>query len=214
MSHGRSAGISRRGFLMASGATVAAGVVAGCDGPGKRSRTPRPPTSDDLARIGSAAAVDVLAVQMYDLVIAAGRQGRLGSMPPAVLPLWQALRAHHSDHARSANTLLSVSHRSAIGQPDRTLGPTVLSLATQARDLSGVATAALLVENAAAATHQDNAANLSGTAATLLATGIAPVEAQHVALWNLLLGHYPGSLDHSGTTMAFTSTAGSRAGKS
>lgn len=198
---------SRRRLLLA-GAGGSALLLGACSGggggPATHGRT-RPLSPGDLPRIAVGAAVDNLAVAMYQSMLARAATGQYGTLPPAVHALWETARAHHADHARRANLLLEGAHAAAVNVPDPALAPTVMSLVASSRGLPSLTDVAMLVEETAAATHQANAADLTGTGAVAFAASVSAVEAQHVAVWNLLNGRYPGSLNEAGTAVAFTS---------
>jgi len=204
---GRVPSLSRRKLLVA-GAGGSALLLGACSGGGGRPATAartRPLARGDLPRVAVAAAVDNLAVAMYQSMLARAGTGQYGTLPPATRALWETARVHHADHARHANLLLEGARAATVDVPDPALAPTVMSLVAAARGLSSLIDVALLVEETAAATHQTNAADLTGTSAVAFAASVSAVEAQHVAVWNLLNGRYPGSLNEAGTAVAFTS---------
>jgi hypothetical protein len=191
---------SRRAFL-AGGAALGGLLLAGCgdardEGEEARgevpgARQPRPPTGD-FAIAALAASIENLAVTTYQVGIIAAETGRLGPVPPAVASFARTVQRHHADHAAAWNEVLTNGGRVTVDGVDETANREVVDPRLgQLSDVPGLARLALTLENVAAATYLRSIANLENTGARKVAASIQPVEMQHAAILNFLLGQYP-----------------------
>jgi hypothetical protein len=191
---------SRRAFL-AGGAALGGLLLAGCgdardEGEETRgevtgARQPRPPTGDFVIA-ALAASIENLAVTTYQAGIIAADTGRLGPVPPAVGSFARTVQRHHADHAGAWNEVLTNGGRVTVDGIDETAKSEVVDPALgQLTDVAGLARLALSLENVAAATYLRGIANLENTGARKVAASIQPVEMQHAAILNFVLGQYP-----------------------
>lgn len=191
---------TRRRFLAG---TVALGglVMAGCgdardEGEETRgevvgARQPRPPTGD-FAIAALAASLENLAVNTYQAGLDAAAAGRLGPVPPAVASFARTAQRHHGDHAGAWNEVLTNGGRATVDGVDQTAKAEAVDPGlAQVTDVAGLARLALGLEQVAAATYLRGIANLENTGARKVAASIQPVEMQHAAILNLVLGQYP-----------------------
>lgn len=75
---------------------------------------------------------------------------------------------------------------------DKTVQDAVVAPAfAQVKDAGGLAKLALVLENAAAATYLEAISVVSAPAGIKTAATIEPVELQHAAILNFVLGNYP-----------------------
>lgn len=190
--------ISRRGLLIGTGAFAVGGVLlAACSSGAKSSTTTTSPASaaasltGDLEVAGLAASLENLGVYAYGAGIRAAQAGKLGSVPPAVVTFASTAMSQHKQHAAAWNAVLTGAGKSAVTETDPALTPTVNQMFGQVTDVAGLAKLALEIENIAAQTYQAGIGALSGTKATATAATIQPVEMQHAAILNLVLGTYP-----------------------
>ena len=192
---------SRRRFLTGSGAALGGLVLAGCgdardEGEETRgevpgARQPRPPTGD-FAVAALAASVEHLAVSTYQAGLDAAAAGRLGAVPPAVTSFARAAQRHHEDHARAWNEVLTNGGRTTVTGVDETAKREVVDPAlAQLTDVAALARLVLTLEDMAAATYLRGLGVLENGGARRLAASIQPVEMQHAAVLNFLLGQYP-----------------------
>jgi hypothetical protein len=197
--HERQAGaISRRGLLLGTGAAALGGVLlAACSGGGSPSRSSGsssggPATlSGDLKVAGLAASLENLGVYAYGAGIKAAKAGTLGSVPPAIVTFATTAMAQHQQHAAAWNSVLTGAGKKAVTETDPALTPTVNQMFGQVTDVGGLARLALEIENIAAQTYQSGIGALSSKKAIQTAASIHPVEMQHAAILNLVLGTYP-----------------------
>ena len=209
---------SRRGFLIGAGAVVSAGVLAACSSSGSNSSSssgggssaaaPGQGLSGDLAVAALAAALENTAVITYQKGIDAATAGKLGTVPPAVVTFAQTAQKQHKDHAAAWNSILTSSGKSAIpdNYGDTTVFTGVVAPAfAKVTDVAGLANLALALENVAAATYLAGIAAVTVPAAIKTAATIQPVEMQHAAILNFVLGNYP-------VPDSFAKTDGARTG--
>lgn len=190
--------ISRRGLLLGTGAFAVGGVLlAACSSASKSSTTTTSPSSSpasltgDLKVAGLAASLENLGVYAYGAGIKAAQAGKLGSVPPAVVTFASTAMAQHKQHAAAWNAVLTGAGKKAVTETDPALTPTVNQMFGQVTDVTGLAKLALEIENIAAQTYQAGIGALSSSKAIATAATIQPVEMQHAAILNLVLGTYP-----------------------
>jgi hypothetical protein len=209
-------GPSRRGFLIGSGATVGGLLLAACSSSKKTSvgstttvagaaSGSANPYTGDLAIAALAASLENLAVQTYGAGIAAATAGKLGTIPPAIVTFATTAMAQHKDHAGAWNSIITSANKTAISGVDTTVKNAVVTPGfAKVTDATSLASFALGLENAAAATYLNGIQNaLQAQSAIQIAATIQPVEMQHAAILNFVLGNYP-------VPNAFAQTAGAR----
>ncbi|MGI9022072.1 MAG: ferritin-like domain-containing protein [Acidimicrobiales bacterium] len=193
---------SRRRFLAGGGAALGALALVACgtddDVPVGGNPTPTDPPgtyrplSGDFAVAGLAAALENLAVNSYQAGLDAATAGKLGAVPPAVATFATTAKAQHADHAAAWNSVLTNGGRKAITGVDQTVKTEVVDPGfAQVTDVAGLARFALGLENLAAATYLNDIAVLENNNALKIAASIQPVEMQHAAILNFVLGQYP-----------------------
>lgn len=189
---------SRRGFLIGAGAVVGGAVLAACGTSSSTTTTTRGgsgPTgvklTGDLAVAALAASLENLAVTAYGDVLAAAGAGKLGTVPPAVATFVTTVKGQHAQHAQAWNSAIVAAGHAAVTGPDQALVPTVDSAFAKVTDVSGAAKLALTLEDIAAATYQSAVTALSAISSVKVAASIQPVEMQHAAILNFVLGRYP-----------------------
>ncbi len=196
---------SRRGFLMGAGVALGGLALAAC-GSSSKSSTPAASSSTpssalpatggkltgDLAVVALAASLENLAVQTYGAGISAATAGKLGTVPPAVVTFAQTVMKQHQDHADAWNAVLSGAGKSPITGVDKTVNDAVVKPTfAKVTDAGGLAKLALTLENAAAATYLEAISVVEAPAGIKTAATIEPVELQHAAILNFVLGNYP-----------------------
>lgn len=199
---------TRRALLRTAAAGAAGGLaaagLAACTGSHHATAKPAAGASPDIAAVTLLVGLENLAVATYRSVTDAASHGAYGAMPPAIMTCLAAALRHHGEHAAQWNTGLA-----AVGSPPVTgvdatfrgleLAP-VLAKATTAIDAAKVL---LTLENAIAATYLDSLeSRLSSTNALRLAATIQPVEMQHAAVLEFMIGHYPVPDSFAGTSAA------------
>ena len=205
----RETNASRRAFLIGSGAVVggvalvasgAGGIAqaaASSMGQGSSKRSGVLTASNgqkltgDLAIVALAASLENLAVGTYQAGIDAATAGKLGAVPPAVVSFATTAQSHHKDHAAAWNSVLTGAGKKAITGVDLTVKKDVDTAFAQVKDVPGLATLALSLENGAAATDLTAIDAVKSPAGIKVAATIQPVEMQHAAVLNFLLGQYP-----------------------
>jgi hypothetical protein len=199
---------SRRRFLVGSGAALGGLVLAACGGNTSKAPASAPTTAvgsgGDLAVAALAAALENLAVSTYQTGIDAATAGTLGPLPPAVATFVSTAQQHHRDHAAAWNSVLTGAGREAVTGVDLTLKTDVDRAFANVKDVGGLARLALSLENAAAATYQNAISILGETSAIQVAASIQPVELQHAAILNFVLGNAPVPDAFTQTTLART----------
>jgi Ferritin-like domain len=194
---------SRRAFLLGGGAVlggvalVGSGMGSGLAAAATRRDTSRAPVasaqklSGDLAVVALAASLENLAVGTYQAAIDAVTAGKLTNVPPAVVAFAQTAQAQHEDHAAAWNAVLTSAGKRAVSGVDLTVKKRVDHAFAKVTDVPGLATLALDLENVAAATYIAAIDVVKAPAGIKTAATIQPVEMQHAAILNFLLGQYP-----------------------
>lgn len=208
-------GLSRRSFLTRSGLLAAGGLLVASGGAAAASTIPRltgPRFASAATRADTTAPLDVrvaalaaslenLAVSTYTAALSAATAGKLGTVPKAVATFVETAMAQHKDHAAAWNAVVSSSGYDAITAPNAALAKSVDAAFAKVTDIAGVASLALTLEEAAAATYLEAIGVMTGKQAIETAATIQPVEMQHAAILNFVLGKYP-------VPQAFSLTAG------
>jgi hypothetical protein len=206
---------SRRAFLIGGGALLGGVALAGSGfGSGlaaaatsRGGSVPAAPAaqklSGDLAVVALAASLENLAVGTYQAGIDAATKGSLGSVPPAVVTFAQTAQSQHKDHATAWNAVLTGAGKKAVTGVDLTVKKSVDQAFAKVKDVPGLAMLALELENGAAATYVAAIDVVKNPAGIKTAATIHPVEMQHAAILNFLLGEYP-------VPDAFAKTTGAR----
>lgn len=216
------ANASRRRFLIGTGGAIAAGgLLAACGSSPAASRhragssaragtsgsSSTPPGSglsgSDAKALAVDASIENLAVAAYTKGIAAAKAGKLGSVPPAVPVFAETARSQHEAHAAAFNAVLTAGGKRAVHEPDPALTPTVTKKFAAVRTVAGLAELALLLENVAAQSYQDDVASFLSSHARGTSASIQPVEMTHAAILYFVLGKYPGIQTSTGTPLAF-----------
>ncbi len=202
---------SRRHFLVGSGVAAVGGLLLAACGNDKKTANSGATTTaaaggkltGDLAVAAVAAALENLAVGTYQAGLDAATAGTLGPVPPAVATFATTAQKHHQDHAAAWNSVLTGAGKEAVTGVDLTLKAEVDQAFAAVKDVGGLARLALTLENTAAATYLNGIADLGDTSAIQVAASIQPVEMQHAAILNFVLGNYP-------VPDPFAKTAGAR----
>jgi ferritin-like protein len=187
---------SRRGFLVGAGAAMGAVALAACGGKKKASSGTGAGSgnlSGDLAVAALAASLENLAVATYQAGLDAATAGKLGAVPGSVATFAKTAQSHHRDHAAAWNSVLTGAGKKAVTGVDMTVKTAVVDPGfAKVTNVVDLATFALGLENVAAATYLNGIQNaLSSRGAIQTAISIQPVEMQHAAILNFVLGQYP-----------------------
>jgi hypothetical protein len=190
--------ISRRGLLLGTGAAAIGGVLLAACGTSKSASTPTTvnpgsPASltGDLKVAALATSLENLGVYAYGAGIKAATAGKLGAVPPAVVTFATTAMSQHTEHAAAWNAVLTGAGKAKVTETDPVLTPTVNKMFGEVTDVAGLAKLALEIENIAAQTYQASIMELSSKKAIQTSASIHPVEMQHAAILNLILGNYP-----------------------
>jgi hypothetical protein len=212
---------SRRAFLFGGGAVLggvalvgsgfgsglaAAATKSGLSVPGAAPAQSSQKLTGDLAVVALAASLENLAVATYQAGIDAATAGKLGAVPPAIVTFAQTAQSQHKDHAAAWNGVLTGAGKKAVSGVDLTVKKSVDTAFGQVKDVGGLAKLALGLENAAAATYLAAISAVKTPAGIKTAATIQPVELQHAAILNFVLGEYP-------VPDAFSKTTGARTTK-
>lgn len=201
LAHITRAPASRRGFLLGAGGAVTLGLAAACgtDDSPQSGQTTAPATSPaaggtyegDLKVVALAAALENLAVTAYTGALDMAGKGTLGTVPPAVATFVQTAMKQHQDHAAAWNSVLTKANKPPITDAPLTITDAQVKTLGEAKSVPDVAKLALDLENAAAETYTFGIANISDPGGIMTAATIQPVETQHAAILNFILGQYP-----------------------
>lgn len=188
--------LGRRAFLLGAGA---AGLGVACSGATTGDVTEEEVTgitrldrlAGDLAIAALASSLENLAVATYDAVRKRLADGKLEALPPALARYVGAAAAHHEEHAKAWNGVVTGAGRPGVTGVNLTLKTRLEPMIVTARDYVGVATVFLELESITAATYLAGIAAMSNNAALKIASSVHTVELQHVAFLNLLLDRPP-----------------------
>lgn len=192
---------SRRHFLGAGLAAVAAGVMAGgCRGSdaARRSTSTVPPTTSPLptgadARIMTyAARLEVVAVTTYAVILEAATAGRLGpTVPPALAEFIMMAKAHHRAHLDVWNGALTAGGAKAQDEADVAFKRLVGRDMRRLRDVSAASRASMVVEQSMAGTYLAAVPRLADRTASSKAASMYAVDRQHLAVLQYISGLAP-----------------------
>ncbi len=192
---------SRRGFLIGAGAVAGGALLAACSSGSSSSTTTTAASGSsgsttgkltgDLAVAALAASLENLAVAAYGDVLSAATAGKLGAVPPAVATFATTVKGQHAQHAQAWNSAIVTAGHPAITTTDPVVTPIVTKDFAKVTDVAGAAMLALMLEEIAGATYQSAISAVKATSSIKVAASIQPVELQHAAILNYVLGRYP-----------------------
>ena len=187
-----------RGGLVTAGAVGGGAVLAACGSSPDASSAVNATSSSsssggspDLTVARLAASLEVLAVNTYQTVLAAAGKGSLGTVPPAIATFVTTAKMQHSDHANAWNSALVGAGMQAQTAPDPHYNKIVQQALPSVKTVVDAAKLALTLETVAVETYTAGSALVTDKKNRQVALTIAPVEAQHVAILNYVLGQYP-----------------------
>jgi hypothetical protein len=195
-------GPGRRTFLLGASGVLGGLVLAACGSSSKTGSSGNlaggssttaptvPGLTGDLAVAALAASLENLAVNTYQAAI--DNAAKLG-VPPAVATFAVTAQSHHKQHAAAWNSILTGAGKPAVTGVDQTVKTAVVDPGFAAvKSVPDLAKFALGLENVAAATYLNGIQNvLQDNGAIKIAASIQPVEMQHAAILNFVLGTYP-----------------------
>jgi len=184
-------GVALVGSGFGSGLAAAATRTGAMSVPGGVPAQSSQKLTGDLAVVALAASLENLAVATYQAGIDAATAGKLGAVPPAIVTFAQTAQSQHKDHAAAWNGVLTGAGKKAVSGVDLTVKKSVDTAFAQVKDVGGLAKLALGLENAAAATYLAAISAVKTPAGIKTAATIQPVELQHAAILNFVLGQYP-----------------------
>lgn len=192
---------TRRGFLrgglITAGAVGGGAVLAACGsspsvtGGSTSASSSTTAATTDLTVARLAASLEVLAINTYQTVLTAATNGSLGTVPPAVATFVTTAKSQHSDHANAWNSALTGAGQQAQTAPDPHYDKIVQQALPAVKTVVDAAKLALTLETVAVETYTAGSALVTDRRNRQVALTIAPVEAQHVAILNYVLGQYP-----------------------
>jgi len=186
---------SRRALLAGGSAVVGGLVLAACGGKSSSSGVSASPSASahtDISALSTDASIEALAIFAYDAALKAAPMGKFGkSVPAAVATFATVAKQQHMDHLDAFNAAIKGAGGTAFTKPDPALAPTVTQLFGQVTNVVDLAKLALTLENTAAATYIQQMGALTSPAALAAVATIAPVEQQHSAILNFVIGEYP-----------------------
>lgn len=207
---------SRRGFLAGAGIALGGLVIAACGSSSSKGSTSTTKAAagsssgsgskltGDLAIAALATSLENLAVATYQGGIDAATAGKLGAVPPAVVTFAKTAQQQHRDHAAAWNAILTGAGKPKVMGVDSTVKSAVIDPAfAKVTDVGGLANLALQLEDVAAATYLESIGLIKSPGGIKTSASIQPVEMQHAAILNFVLGQYP-------VPMSFASTDGAR----
>ncbi len=191
--------LSRRKMLLGGGAGALALVAVACgtsEEEGAPSSTGDPTSTTaaggggggggDVATAQTAAGLEVLAVNTYNAALEAPLD-----YPEAVAQFATTARDHHQAHLDAWNELLTSLGEQAVTEPLQPVAGEVMTQFQSVTDVAGVAKLALMLEQVAASTYFAVIPTIQNDQALELATTIQPIDMQHAAILNYVMGQYP-----------------------
>lgn len=189
---------SRRGVLLGGLGLAGAAGLAACSPtshhPAPSSAPPSSPASPyvgDLRYAALFAALENLTAAGYSVVLGKIDAGAYETLPASVVGTMTTAAAHHADHAAAWNALLTGAGRPPVTGTPLSGAASALDPAQGATQAADALSAAITLEQTAAATYLGAVATLHASQVLALAAAVAPVEAQHAAVLELLLGSAP-----------------------
>jgi hypothetical protein len=158
--------------------------------------------SGDLRVVAMAASLENSGIATYTAGIKAATAGKLGTVPPAVVTFAETAMAQHEDHQKAWNAVLTSAGKSSVTAVDPVIQPTIDAAFAKVTTVTGLAELALMVENIAGETYQNGLSVIASAAGIKTAASIQPVEFQHAAILNFVLGKYPVPNAFTGVTSA------------
>jgi hypothetical protein len=158
--------------------------------------------SGDLQVVAMAASLENTAIATYMAGIKAATAGKLGAVPPAVVTFAQTAMSQHQDHQKAWNAVLTSAGKQPVTAVDPVIQPAVSSALGKVKNVTGLAELALLLEDTAGQTYQNGLSVIKSTAGIKTAASIQPVEFQHAAILNFMLGKYPVPNAFTGVSLA------------
>jgi hypothetical protein len=191
--------LTRRRMLLGGGVGALALVAAACGGEEEEdpSSTGAPTSTTSTTAAGgggggdvtiaqTAAGLEVLAVNTYNSALEAPLD-----YPPAVAEFATTARDHHQAALDAWNELLTTLGESEVTEPLEPLAGEVMTMFEAVTDVTGVAELALLLEETAASTYFAVIPTIENAEALELAATIQPIDMQHAAILNYVMGEYP-----------------------
>ncbi len=196
---------SRRGFLAGGSALLGGFALAACGGSeepsaapsasakpsAKASASPSAKADADISGLKLNASLENLAVFAYKSALEAAPKGMFGKVPPAVVEFATNTMKQHAEHAAAFNAALTKAGGEAFTMPNPKLAGPITEMFAALKDVPGLAKLALTLENTAAATYTKQMGEFTSPEALSAVATIAPVERQHAAILNFVLGNYP-----------------------
>jgi hypothetical protein len=199
--------LSRRKVLLGGGAGALALVAAACGGDdaAQPDSTGEPETAagggGDVAKARFAASLEVLAVNTYQAALDAGLD-----YPPAVAEFATTAQRHHQEALDAWNELLTTLGETEVTEPpaelDATVSEALAEVPNAENPVVAVAELALLLEQTAADTYFEAIPTIENPEALALAASIQPVDMQHAAVLNYVMGNYPVPETFANTEMS------------
>ncbi len=193
--------LSRRKVLLGGGVGALALVAAACGTEEEEdpSSTGDPTTTTtaaagggggggggDVAIAQTAAGLEVLAVNTYTGALEAPLD-----YPAAVAEFATTALEHHQAHLDAWNELLTALGEEEVTDPFEPLASEVMTQFEAVTDVTGVAELALSLEQTAASTYFAVIPMIENAEALELAATIQPIDMQHAAILNYVMGDYP-----------------------
>lgn len=187
-----------RGGLITAGALGGGLVVAACGSSSSSSASSSESSgtpsgaSGDLKVAQLAASLEVLAVNTYGAALQLAGQGKLGAgVPPSFAAFATTVKGQHQDHLNGWNAALKGAGLPEQKDPDPVYQKVVNDAVPGLKGVADVAGLAIKLEAVALETYTAGSGLLTDKANREVALTIAPVEAQHIAILNFVLGQYP-----------------------
>ena len=180
-----------RGGLVTAGALGGGAVLAACGGSADPTAAPAKSATGDLKVAQLAASLEILAVSTYATALSAASAGKFGMVPGAFAAFATTAKMQHQDHENGWNAALLAAGLPKQTLPDPKYNAVVQGALPGLKTIPDVAKLALTLEMVAVETYTAGASLVTMAANRAVALTIAPVEAQHVAILNFVLGTYP-----------------------
>jgi len=186
--------LTRRTALVAGATGFGALLLTACGGATVKAVPPTVPGEDvagDVALAELLVGVENVAVALYQSALDGLNGGHFGVVPAALTAYLQTAMQHHRDHAAAWNAGQATAGATQVTGVDATLKAIAGPALAAAQDVPTVVRVVLDLEDVLAATYLNAVGVLHDTDSVKLATTIQPVEMQHSALLNFMLGQYP-----------------------
>ena len=188
-------GVDRRRFLLLVGGAAGSAAVLSACGDGSTARPPDDkPVITSPDHLDGDLSVAALLASMENLLVSIYQEGidkkdKFGTFPPGVMAVVTTAQQQHKDHAVAWNGILTGAGKPGITGVNLTVKTAAVEAPlARAKDYTALLSICHDIGIVTASTYQAAIGALQNVAALKVAASIHPVEHEHIAVLNFLLG--------------------------